>query len=342
MDNTAALEWCDANMHNKYPIADDASTMSTTGIYLPSSFLVDIQLLLPGASDEDAANRLYISAIERYGDTLDVFISYHTDADSDDEVCAVADHIPLSIRNTASIDSRTFEIRPTRLTGATIPSVSGRLIVGSCIDMLWVGRLEFDYEATRLLSLRVYVVGTALDYIKVKDSLGVEHVISDNFVLEAGDGIDIKVEYGSASDDGDESDVSSLPVIVVSKASASDTVSANPGADGDIASVDELISIVRQVLGDPICKINGIPPDSSGNFTLQAGTCVNISDSGSRLLISNPCSQPCCTEGTVSDVRASLDVLAEAQTRLLTYYTTMSNNVNAMQARLASLIASVE
>lgn len=339
MDNISALEWCDANMHNKYPIADDATTLSTTGIYLPSSFLVDVQIILPSMSDTDAAERLFISSIERHGEFLDVFLSYHTDADGD-ILCAAIDNIPLSLRNTSDLAKRTFNIRPAAMSSNELSALSGRAIVGTCVDMEWVGRLEFDYDATKLLSLRVYVVDTALRHITVCDSLGVRHTISDNFILEAGDGIDINVDYETLEDAGNTEEV---PVITISKSSAPVEVSTSVTDTVMLDTVDDIVNAAMQKLGNPIRYINGIPANDEGRITIQGDDCTSISSSSSNVLtISNPCAKPCCTDMTVSDVRASLDMMNEAQDRLLSYYFALSDNINSMQARLASLILSVE
>lgn len=340
MSSISALEWCDANMHNKYPIADDATTLSVTGIYLPSSFLVDMQIILPGMDNEDAADRLFISAIEKHGDLLDVFLSYHTGTSEGDILCAAIDNIPLSLRNTSNLADRTFSIRPVAMSSSKLSMLSGRAIIGSCIDMGWVGRLEFSYEATKLLSLRVYVVNTSFQHITVCDSLGVRHTISDNFILEAGDGIDINVEYGTL--DGDDSSAQ-VPVITISKSGVQREVSVDGTDQTTLGSVDDVVNTILQKLGNPVRYINSIPANDDGEITIQGDDCTQIAGSSAHVLtISNPCAKPCCTDASVADVRASLDMMNEAQTRLLSYYFALSDNINSMQARLASLILSVE
>ena len=43
-----SLEWLNSNMHRNYPIVDNTVVEANTpGVYLPSSFLVDLQLIVP-------------------------------------------------------------------------------------------------------------------------------------------------------------------------------------------------------------------------------------------------------------------------------------------------------
>jgi len=47
--------------------------------------------------------------------------------------------------------------------------------------------------------------------------------------------------------------------------------------------------------GEPIRTINGVPPDSHGNITIEATQdCMEITASGNKIKIDDVCSKPCC------------------------------------------------
>ena len=152
-------------------------------------------------------------------------------------------------------------------------------------------------------------------------------LLQGNIVLRAGDGVSLAVT---------EETVDGVDMAVV-------TVSRVP-TDAEealgITSVDEAVAAITAELGMPVRRINGVAPDSTGNVTIAGGDCTDVSVSGNVISISNPCSKPCCDDTSLADAQASLTLLEAACARLENYYQALTTNVNAIQARLSSLIAS--
>ena len=89
-----SLEWLNENMSRNYPVVGTGSSN------LPTSFLVDIQLIIPYMENVDTS-RFFISGISRTGDSLQVTIGYLI-SDPSAEVatgfdCAVSTGIPINV-----------------------------------------------------------------------------------------------------------------------------------------------------------------------------------------------------------------------------------------------------
>lgn len=321
MATIQALGWCDQNMQKVYPLDDDANGISVSGEALPESFLVDIQLIVPRIKDPQAASKFYISEIRRNMDSFVVRISYQS-AVGKSTLCAESEEIPTTLVNTDSMEDRTFSINATG-GNDDIPElngIQGSLIVGTCLDMANKGTLSFRYNATRIISVRVYMYTQGLDSVTFISGANAI-TLRDNFTIEAGDGIDIRWDSVTNA------------IILTRGLTAEEKRS-------PYKSVNDILRDIYQLLGGPIRMINGISPDTDGNFIIDGADCVDVTDTRSGIIISNPCSQPCCNDTSTQDIANALNFLKEAEARLETYYKALTVNLDTMQSRLASLIAS--
>ena len=94
-----SLEWLNSNMHRNYPLVDSMVVQATNESYLPSSFLVDMQLVVPYVEGLDPAG-FFISSIVRNATSFQVTIGYMTETGSDVQQgfdCAVSAAIPLDL-----------------------------------------------------------------------------------------------------------------------------------------------------------------------------------------------------------------------------------------------------
>ena len=322
----ALLEWCDRNMHSNYPVLDTATCLSNSGVYLPSSFLVDFQMVVANGDIEDLKNRFYISKIARTGDSFLVEVSFYA-GNGDTFPCAMSAPIPITTSNIESIGDRTFALSPNM---STIPqeyeflrSLSGYFIVGTCIDMATIGTLTFGFEATQLMGLRVYVATTGIQSVTFRtvdeDGTTRDTTLYNDFTITAGDGIEFQIGVSGGE-----------TVVVIHRVPTAEE------AANDFASVSEVLDAVYTILGNPIRRLNGIMPDQNGDFVIKGTDCLTIDNMDHGLLMANPCGKPCCAD-TQADPS---DLFASELKRLQAYYEAISNNVNAIQARLAALIAS--
>lgn len=328
-----ALEWYDQNMHTDYPLvggegsSDDVvgraswSDSGSFSVYLPKSFIVDIQINAPAVDGDSTASRFFISRVYRAGDSLFVEVSYYTGGDS--IACALSSAIDGNLRNTNSVEDRTVNLGalPVELTQYNALSrLTGKLVIGSCVDMQTFGDMTFSYEASAIISARVNTFSSSDSTVVVVDDNGVEHKLTDEFTIQPGDGISLAV-----------SDNTLYIERVLTEEEKSRT----------FTSVDSVVAAVLKAVGNPIYNINGISPDDKGTFYIRGGDCVSVSGNGTGLTLSNTCAKPCCTEEqTVTELGSSLVTLNAAIERLTQYYNTLTTNVGAMQARLSSLIAS--
>lgn len=321
-----ALEWCDQNMHNNYPLVDSAQGISTSGVVLPSSFLVDFQLIVPHLFEPDCASRFYISSIIRNASSFQIELSYFLSAD-EPIVCAKSEEISIDLRNTSTIEDRTIALFPVS-NYQGLNHLLGYFIIGSCVDMQNIGSLQFTHSNANLLSLRVYITDIELSNITIQTSNDDKIKISEDFIIRAGDGIGL-----SLTEEYNEELNVNMPILNIFR------VPTIAESESKYQSIQDVIVGTKEALGEPILRINGIAPDRNGNFTVTDGDCVNIKNNSNGITINNPCSQPCCSENSIEDVQNAISLLEQAQERLQSSYESMAININAIQARLSSLIA---
>lgn len=323
----SSLEWLNENMHRNYPIMDDTIPVSIEGSMLPSTVLVDLSISCVGKGVN--RNGFYVSHVHRLGSGIQVVISYMNDKTP--IICAMTPVIPITIHAGLSVADRTFNLFPidksniedqdslTELEKA-LSTVSGLVIIGSCIDMINAGTYQLLYANGKIMPTLVHVYSTGLERITFLDADGTPIASwTDDFTLQAGDGIEFSTE-------GDD-------VLVISRTATK----AELGAD--YKNITDVVTKLEELIGTPIRSINGITP-SDGDISILGGDCTKVETVGSGIVISNPCSVPCCSSSDITDVSAALQSLEDAKTRLMNYYTAITTNINAIQARLSSLIAS--
>ena len=325
-----ALEWLDQNMHTSYPFAfsDDSPMTSTSGVALPSSFIVDMRIVVDddiagtglAPTPEAAREGFFVSRISATSAGYVVSLSFAAGSAAP-VVVAETDTIPtvldMSGGRDAGLEARTFSLRAVGGHGNELDSVSGSVVVGTCADMAGKGTLEFARHSLPLLPSNVMLADFGLRSVTVGDRR-----ITTDFTLAAGAGISLSVE-----------DTDNGPLVTVSGASSS---------TARYESVDDLVAAVLTALGDPVRSVNGASPDELGNIRIKGGDCTQVdTDAGDGLVIriSNPCSRPCCGSASQAQMETALSQLEAAQLRLSEYYQALTNNVNAIQARLSSIIA---
>lgn len=329
-----SLEWLNSNMHRNYPIVDNTVVEATTpGVYLPSSFLVDLQLIVPYVEGLDAS-KFFISAVTRNADSFQITIGYLiSEVGANVRMgfdCAVSSAIPVdtvfsgepymvrlaAITTDATYTSSTYTYGIPAGYEA-MRNIRGAVYIGTCSDMTDVGAMSFIYENAAIMPTCVYIEDptNTLSSIRIMDSKGTDATLTDDITINLENGIIAEVSPDK------------------------DTVTFKMDPDFVERRLNEL---VQEAFGDSIKTINGIGPDATGDFQLVGLDCTNIASTESGLTISNPCAKPCCDSDGVdsADILKALTDIAAAKDVLNNYYTSMATNVNSLQARLSSLIAS--
>ena len=333
---SSSLEWLNGNMHRNYPIIDSAVPRSDTGMYLPSSLLMDMQLIVPYAEWVDPS-KFFISAINREADSIRLVIGYMT-SESQGFDCAITAAIPISLVYDGM--DQTFDSHVIRVTAITtkveqqdmdsqtycygIPDayaalrgIRGTVYIGTCSDMVNAGPMRFDYLTTAIMPPCVYIEDAMynVESVRFVDTYGTDETLTGDFTITLADGIDAVV---------------------------SDNQSTVTFAINEQYLKDKLTDILSQKVGSAIQTINGMKPNDQGQFFITGLDCTFIDTTSNGLTIDNPCSKPCCDQNGAdsAEILKALTDLAAAKDVLNNYYTDLATKVNLMQARLSSLIAS--
>lgn len=331
VQQTQSLEWINGNMHRNYPLVDSAVPKAQSGEYLPASFLVDLQLIVPYVEGLDAS-RFFVSSVVRHPASFQVTIGYMINPNTGTGFdCAMSAMIPLDtqfrgtsepfITDLAAITSGNPAITRSSYTSgipdeyAPLKQLRGKLYIGSCVDILGIGELSFTYAATALLARCIYIETPAesISSVRFIDDYGTDRTFTDDITIRADAGVIVDVEGTTI------------------------TFKLDP------AYLDtEVKQVLAEAYGAAIKSINGATPDETGDFRITGQDCTLLSTQTNSISISNPCAKPCCDNGgtDTAEIQTALEGLEQAKTVLNNYYTDLATKVNSMQSRLASLIAS--
>lgn len=336
-DDSVLLEFLNQNMHRNYPIRDTLVVKTDSGIYLPSSFLVDCQIIVPCTADEQSAidpTRFFVAAVNRYTNSVQVLIGYQPE-NGTAFTCAASAAIVLS-DEAQPLYPTTVSLSPS----AGIPSdeaydplrkLTGTLWIGSTVGMTNLGSLAFTYESAALRKaciVRNLVVSEVVTHLTIVDSAGVPVATLSGDIVLTTDG-SITLNYTPPVVDQETEEVitpGSLEIAV------------------NQTWLDAQITSIMQTAGSPIQTINGQSPDSSGNFTISGLDCTDIQqfEGTNGIAVKNTCSKPCCGEdsGDLADVKSTQKTLQSQVSRISENMNSLINSINNVETRLPSLVAS--
>lgn len=304
------LDWISFRAAQSYPLADQATGQSLTGNRLPTSFLLDIQLLLPSKYNDNLAGQLYISSLKDQGSSYTVVIAY---AGID---CAVCTGIAKNLRATTALSQRTYVISSLTLDAVTLQQypwmncITGTLCAGITGDYSG-GSLTFDLQGAAINSACIHFLsGQHVQAIQVGDKY-----LTGVVTLQAGQGISLSVL-----------DNNTINISVDYKAL-------------QLIWQQNIADFQANMEGKPVKKINGIGPDSEGNITISGVDCVQWQPLQHGIVLSNPCAKPCCNaEESLADINTSIKILQQEHKTFREYWINMSNMVNYMQASLSTIM----
>lgn len=127
-------------------------------------------------------------------------------------------------------------------------------------------------------------------------------------------------------------------------------IQADQGIIIDVNNQSNTIKIYRQLydfqskflqkFSQYIKTINGVSPDSNGNIQIKGSDCLQITQTADNALtIQNPCGKPCCSLQEYStQVTKAVDLLMYQKETLRQMLQSMGNNINFMQANLATIL----
>ena len=299
-------EWLNSNALRNYPIQENASRTDISGTFtIPNSLIVSAQI---NYGRVFIGGTFYISGLIVSESFVTIFISYQ------DSNTAVS---PVQI-SSVQIDASTFsQYTYYPFVGQGVnASVIGSLAIGQLDDTVTegVGQFTFLPAATALEVNTQFVSVPALESVEVYNpSNSLIYTATDILRLKAGKNVRLTYEQL----DGDNFGVIRIDAIN----------GENLTQVSDCKNQQELIS-------GPIRQINGVGPDSSGNFYIEGSECIQIvaDPATNSIKVVDLCSQSCCgcTE---------LEILTTALEQLRTQEETLKNLISSTQGQQSELLA---
>jgi hypothetical protein len=210
--------------------------------------------------------RLYISKVVSASESINIVISDSTDNVVGSFFVDYSTHVPYKDYYLTA--------------GSTYPNAFGVITIGYINEVKGQpsGEFTFDIAATELL-MRVFTpAALGINYLSFVDDKGNEAHLTGNVRIHAENNLRFRI-----TTDGDE------------------TIVNLDGANGLGLNKD-----CEEAANPPIKTINGIRPDSEGDFHFITADCVSVTPIESGLLISDTCGKPClgCNELGVLTERA--------------------------------------
>lgn len=316
------LEWVNSNASKNYPLSDDASMMLSSGNVLPMAVLTDFSLSMPPIADVNFASKIYLSQIAVGVDHLLLVFSYDVGGTAY-QLCRVQ-NIPLTLQMGSALQNKTFTLQMATTTAPGYQNLKrayGKLVIGALAGVA-VTSGTLTYAAGKLNPICIHIGVACVTALNV----GTVY-LSGNVVLKQGDGIQLSVDQSGTN-----------PVVTINRVNMQSTYS----------SVAQAVTDIKTAFGNPIMTINGIAPSvtvdsttgqASADFTIYPADCISITAGTNSLTFSNPCSKPCCDNTYDDQMNNIVAQLQSQQSILLSYFTSLSTNLNTMGSRLSTLLA---
>ena len=296
MSEFIGRDWLATNATRNYPISQSAGCIDTSkGFKLPDDFIVDLRLTVPWFTNAKPY-LFHVLKVSAFSQGAIVEIGYNG------EPVAISEAIPTT--NPVEIN-RTFKVSGQ----GNFPESFGTMVIGKLENLLQTppGQITFDVENGRIESTCITMGTKGVSSIRVQNGSDLGPALTGNVVLQAG------INFALFTEPSENS--------VIFNALSGEGLQPDCDCEGLIE------------LGDPIRTINDIPPDSSGNFTLVAGTCIEINDGTNALELVETCATPCCgceelqiLADDIEIVKNDLRTLEQITSRLESNITLLSNS----------------
>jgi len=187
--------------------------------------------------------------------------------------------------------------------GVAFPTSTGMITIGSADDLadLPSGDFTFSINNTELL-MKVYGPGnTGISWMSFSDAKGNNAVLSGYIQMQGNSNIQFRNQSGVIYMDAGE----------------------NLGLNKNCGAIPQ-----------PVRFINGISPDSNGNFTLIPQSCVTIDTAQYGLVISDSCGQPCLGCAAIDTLTTQVNGLESSILGIKNFTTTLQAAINQAAALL--------
>jgi hypothetical protein len=266
------VDWLNANSQRKYPLHDESTGKDTSGSFeLPDDLLVDCILPVhPDPSIDPAKFHLHSVTVFATGVTLG--LGY--------------DGVAIG---SATVDRTSFTRNTTvvfQCTGDFFDTVA-KVVIGSLDSVLsYAGSFEFGLDGGRLCPTVVRPDIRGVNSIFLKNGDELSDPIQDDIILEAGRNAQLIL-------DNTPSDYSRIIFNFIEGA-------------GTVVDCDCKEGAARL----PIMTINGIGPNSEGDFVLEDNECQGLNQITNGLQLEDKCAKPCCGCDELNVVTEKLDFMS--------------------------------
>jgi hypothetical protein len=297
-------EWLNANSQRAYPLTEWATKTSGT-FRIPDDFILGLYFPVHAGLNVQTS-KFYISRITVFSTGFNIALSY------DDGTVS-----PPVVATAVIARGSHTEYASYAMPGKDdFDDSVGKIVIGklSTIDALPAGDYLFDLEdgAVEVDSIRP-MISDVRGIVAVNGSDRSERMYGD-IELIAGQNILL------------------TPIIVTGQ----DPIIRIDAVEGEGLTED---CICADELSPPIRTINGIPPTSTGDFTLLGDECIELQSISNGIRLLDICSAPCCGCEELEALTQELEVLGNAQITARNFLSNLSKQVETMsQVVLGSVL----
>ena len=194
----------------------------------------------------------------------------------------------------------------TLVASSAYPDAAGLITIGttSALAQLPSGEFEFSADATKLLSKCSSVANQGITRLTLTDGTGNTYTYSGNVTIVANSNLQFT-------------------------SNAENTVLMNAGENLGLNTPCPAAS-------QPILFINGVPPDSNGNFSLISDdSCISLASVQYGLLLSDSCGKPCLGCADIDTLTSRVNTLEDEIFAVQNFI----NNLNTAIAQANTLIS---
>lgn len=256
------LEWLNHNAQRSYPLTEDSTKTDTTNSFvIPDDFLVGLDIPVSSAMNMETG-KFFIRQIGLFASGIQLIVSY----DNGTEIIDIA---------TGLISTANFTRNKVFVLGGIDPydDIIGKVVIGriDTIQLQPAGLFEFDYAGTHIEPQAVRPMIKGISSFSVSNAAGtVSDRLYGDIELVAGSNIQLATVQTATETQ-----------IIISALSGEGTIQACV-CEGEAAAT-------------PCIKtINGIQPETDGNFNLIGDNCLTFSTTANGLKLTDSCCTPCC------------------------------------------------
>jgi hypothetical protein len=268
---TRNVEWISLNSQRAYPLAEGATSLDISGsVKIPDDLIVDIMWTINTSFGIDTT-KFHIFSILSFSSGVVIEFGY------DGEPIGTT-----TISKIGFIKNTSYHI----VCSGVFADSDGIVTIGSLFttNETIFGEAQFDLTGAPLVPTVIRRALKGVTGVYVRDADALSTLYQGDVVLSAGANVTLSSDT-----------ISDTTTI---------TVNAIPGEGNVPPEVDENGNPLN-----PLLTINGIFPDSTGNFVFAGDFCIKFEGGEGHIELNNDCSSPCCGCDDLVVVQTELDVV---------------------------------